>query len=620
MHHAEFSSIADNIRRFVGRADAHVLYPVQQEMMLAVADRMDTGQPNGTLQAATGVGKTYAQAALAVASGENALIASPRNIIGGQAYGTLIDRKLFPQDVSHEVALYDGQQPKWAKWLALKKRILITTNQSFPNLVSSGAISPDPQHPNFRREIILDEAHRSTGPEFLATLEPFMENCHVTAWTATDTFYDGSTVNERIFHSGGERIFSLDMPEAVRRGYLVDAIHTIPVEVAVDPNQLWSLRDKFGDYDKEAIQKFVLREDVQRRAVDMYMNYEDPETHIRFRGLPCVVNTYGVAAAYDTAAKFNKELGPDSAVVVSGDTPRYALRNRNGTGILDRFDRGEIKVLCAADLLIEGFDSKNVSVVMSLRPSLAPWLVEQMLGRGARKPTDDYFERYGHDKQLFGVNFFERGTRPLLFSDVIQGKKINNENAYTREATPRSKTSGDEDDVKLLGGLIGDEEEVIEWDGSFSPSAWSQSRQITAEDVANIPTSATYHHTVRLSRSRRPLEEGELPNKTKNWLSLDEIRRMPGSGLNSPTELTVRKILSKFDTKIAELQTIEWNGQVFRVKQMQSGPNTPVCLRRKDMPLIAIAMDAEPGPDATCVHGGDDIVERGLSLGQQKMG
>ena len=52
---------------------------------------------------------------------------------------------------------------------------------------------------------------------------------------------------------------------------------------------------------------------------------------------------------------------------------------------LDAFARGELRVLCACDLLNEGWDCPDVEVLLMARPTLSKVIYLQQLGRGTRK-------------------------------------------------------------------------------------------------------------------------------------------------------------------------------------------------------------------------------------------
>ena len=59
---------------------------------------------------------------------------------------------------------------------------------------------------------------------------------------------------------------------------------------------------------------------------------------------------------------------------------------KNRKYLLDKFQRGEIRVLCNGDLLATGFDAPKIDVVVIARPVGSAGLKLQMLGRGMRGP------------------------------------------------------------------------------------------------------------------------------------------------------------------------------------------------------------------------------------------
>ena len=65
---------------------------------------------------------------------------------------------------------------------------------------------------------------------------------------------------------------------------------------------------------------------------------------------------------------------------ISGST-KPAERKR----ILEQYESGKIPVLCACDLLNEGWDSPHTQVLFMARPTMSKTIYMQQLGRGMRK-------------------------------------------------------------------------------------------------------------------------------------------------------------------------------------------------------------------------------------------
>jgi hypothetical protein len=60
------------------------------------------------------------------------------------------------------------------------------------------------------------------------------------------------------------------------------------------------------------------------------------------------------------------------------------MSRREQSKVLARYESGEIKMLCACDLLNEGWDAPHTEVLLMARPTLSKVLYVQQLGRGTR--------------------------------------------------------------------------------------------------------------------------------------------------------------------------------------------------------------------------------------------
>ena len=84
-----------------------------------------------------------------------------------------------------------------------------------------------------------------------------------------------------------------------------------------------------------------------------------------------------VKHAGEMAARLH--LAGISAAAVSGDTPKSARRY-----FLERFQRGEIRVLCNHSVLTTGFDAPKTDMVLIARQVFSPVRYMQIVGRGMR--------------------------------------------------------------------------------------------------------------------------------------------------------------------------------------------------------------------------------------------
>jgi superfamily II DNA or RNA helicase len=84
-----------------------------------------------------------------------------------------------------------------------------------------------------------------------------------------------------------------------------------------------------------------------------------------------------VLHAEEMSARLN--LADISAAAVSGSTPTVARRY-----FLERFQRGDIRVLCNHSVLTTGFDAPKTDMVLIARQVFSPVRYMQMVGRGLR--------------------------------------------------------------------------------------------------------------------------------------------------------------------------------------------------------------------------------------------
>jgi superfamily II DNA or RNA helicase len=87
--------------------------------------------------------------------------------------------------------------------------------------------------------------------------------------------------------------------------------------------------------------------------------------------------TNSVAHAEEMAARLN--LAGIAAAAISGSTPTVARRY-----FLDRFQSGDIRVLCNHSVLTTGFDAPKTDMVLIARQVFSPVRYMQMVGRGLR--------------------------------------------------------------------------------------------------------------------------------------------------------------------------------------------------------------------------------------------
>lgn len=209
--------------------------------------------------------------------------------------------------------------------------------------------------------LVIDEAHHSTAETWRGLLSYFQPK-FILGLTATPERADGEDLLE-IFKNSAHR---LSLQEAVERGELVP-IRCFRVETNVD---LTRVRFNAVDYRRADVEQLVTIPARDRLIVDTYLSHVS--------GRRAVVFCVNVRHSDSIAALF--QASGIAAASVSG---RMSPTERET--ILAAFEAGELKVLCACDVLTEGWDCPAVEVLLMARPTLSKVVYLQQIGRGTRR-------------------------------------------------------------------------------------------------------------------------------------------------------------------------------------------------------------------------------------------
>src|SRR5262249_38304865 len=135
-----------------------------------------------------------------------------------------------------------------------------------------------------------------------------------------------------------------------------------------------------------------------RLIVDTYFQH--------VRGRKAVAFAVNVRHGEDLAEEFRRQGVP--AQSVSG-----RMSNQEREQHLQAFREGSLRVLCACDILNEGWDCPDIEVLLMARPTLSKVIYLQQLGRGTRKAPGkeclivfdfvDNATRYNQSYSLHGV-------------------------------------------------------------------------------------------------------------------------------------------------------------------------------------------------------------------------
>jgi hypothetical protein len=211
------------------------------------------------------------------------------------------------------------------------------------------------------RYLIIDEAHHAAAGIYRDLLGHFTPG-FTPELTATPDRPDGQPILE-IFRESAHR---LSLEEAVRRGELVP-IRCVRVKTNVD---LSRVRFNEVQYNRRDLEETVTVPARNRLIVATYLDHVPTRKGVAF----CV----NVRHADEVAGLFRERGVP--ARSVSG-----AMASREREKLLRAFAAGELRMLCACDILNEGRDCPDVEVLLMARPTLSKIIYMEQLGRGTRK-------------------------------------------------------------------------------------------------------------------------------------------------------------------------------------------------------------------------------------------
>lgn len=227
--------------------------------------------------------------------------------------------------------------------------------------VQSVALHLDQFKENDFDYLIVDEAHHASADTYQKVLSYFKPSFTL-GLTATPERTDDNKVILDIFKNTAHK---LDIQTAVEFGELVP-IRCIRIHTNID---LTKVRFNSVQYNIRDLESKIYVPERNRLIVDTWLQY--------VRDKRTVVFCASVKHAEQIADLFC-EAGIKAASVSGG------MKQSERKEFQDKFVSREIQVLCACDLLNEGWDCPETEVLFMARPTMSKVLYTQQLGRGMR--------------------------------------------------------------------------------------------------------------------------------------------------------------------------------------------------------------------------------------------
>jgi superfamily II DNA or RNA helicase len=209
--------------------------------------------------------------------------------------------------------------------------------------------------------IVVDECHHAAAKTYQYIFSYFKPK-FILGLSATPERSDGVDMLE-LFQNVAHK---MDLKTAVEKGILAP-IRCIRIKTDIDLSDVRINGIKYNSQDLES--KLFIPERNKLLA----------DTYVKFvNGKKTVVFCASVNHATEVA-KLLRERGVNAESVSGHD--RVEVRNK----LLEDYEHGDINVLCACDLLNEGWDSPHTEVLFMARPTMSKTIYMQQLGRGTRK-------------------------------------------------------------------------------------------------------------------------------------------------------------------------------------------------------------------------------------------
>lgn len=215
--------------------------------------------------------------------------------------------------------------------------------------------------------VICDEAHTALGEKTSACIRAWPGPVFI-GMTAT-----GALIARHVADLFPTQTSRFDLAQAARRG-VISPLRCLRIPPGPGVRTIAKVPLRKGevdqDFDQEELAALLDQGPFNFAIADLYKS--------RFRKTPGVLYTAGVQHAHNVAEAF-RAVGIN-AQAVSGQTPKRELAE-----ILAAFERGDVDVLCNAQLLAEGWNSPRATICMHLAPTASRRIYQQRVGRVTRR-------------------------------------------------------------------------------------------------------------------------------------------------------------------------------------------------------------------------------------------
>ena len=314
----------------------------QLEALRSLSEMRERKETIALLYQATGTGKTVTAVMDAKALGGRTLFVAHRMELVDQALSAF--RNLWPEVTSGKFS----------------EGIRDTESQVICGSIQSIALNLELFRDDDFDYLIIDEAHHASAETYQKVLAYFKPKFTL-GLTATPERADDINILE-IFKNTAHK---LDIQTAVEIGALVP-VRCIRIRTNID---MTKVRFNSVQYNIRELDSVICVTERNRLIVSTWLDFVKDKRTVVF--CASVKHAEHIAGLFTEASV--------TAAAVSG-----SMKNSERKEMLAKFAAGEVKVLCACDLLNEGWDCPETAVLFMARPTMSKVLYTQQLGRGMR--------------------------------------------------------------------------------------------------------------------------------------------------------------------------------------------------------------------------------------------
>ncbi len=239
-----------------------------------------------------------------------------------------------------------------------------------------------------------------------------------------------------------------------------------------------------GEYLEKDVNKSINVKTQNQAAVDFFLQMKDKQSQIDIelnqetRPLTTIAFASSVPHAQRLADHF-MSVGIEAAAVWGNQDEDEQNK------IFERFENGEIEVLCSKDLLRRGVDFPKVRMALNIAPTLSPFTEIQRSGRALRLDPDN------PTKHAYVVDFIytmNKRSKQVTFSEMLGAASLYREYPDDDSQIPEAMKIASENigqiQVNGLKIIVDSEEIMIITKGesgeriSLPPEGWMTSNQV----------------------------------------------------------------------------------------------------------------------------------------------